>query len=84
MKISRSADFRPRHRIGALVAAASLAALSLPAVSHAWSEDPVTAEVSTVYSYGVAVTADNNGNTFQTVVYKGSISFGSHTVNAAS
>ena len=62
----------------------ALGVISLPAVSSAWSASQISAEVSTSSSYGEAVTADNNGNTFQAVGYKGSISFGSHTVNAAS
>ncbi|NBS69642.1 hypothetical protein EBT31_12120, partial [bacterium] len=66
------------------ITVATLGVISLPAVSDAWSRSPISAEVSTTSSYGEAVTADNNGNTFQAVVYKGSISFGSHTVNAAS
>ena len=84
MKISPSSVFRPRHRIGAVITAVSLAVVSLPAIAQAWSEAPVTAEVSTTYSYGQAVTGDNNGSMFQVVAYKGSLSFGARTVNAAS
>ena len=85
---SRRADglpvFRLRHRLGIAITVATLGVISLPAVSDAWSGGQISAEVSTSSSYGEAVTADNNGNTFQAVGYKGSISFGSHTVNAAS
>ena len=76
--------FRLRHRLGAAITVVTLGVISLPAVSSAWSGSQISAEVSTSSSYGEAVTADNNGNTFQAVGYKGSISFGSHTVNAAS
>ena len=76
--------FRLRHRLGAAITVVALGVISLPAVSSAWSASQISAEVSTSSSYGEAVTADNNGNTFQAVGYKGSISFGSHTVNSAS
>ena len=79
----RYSVFRLRHRLGIAFTFAALGVISLPTVSDAWSNSPISAEVSTTSSYGEAVTADNNGNTFQAVVYKGSISFGSHTVNAA-
>ena len=84
MKILPSSIFRPRHRIGAVITAVSLAVVFLPVMTQAWSEAPVTAEVSTTSSLGSIVTADNNGNIFQVVQYTGSISFGSHTVNAES
>ena len=72
------------RRFGAIATAATLCALTIPGIGHAWTENPSTVNLATTGSWGSVVTSDNSGNTYQAVNYNGSITIGSFTVNSDS